>query len=103
MILTNRETELRLVNLDPRRLEFVQQRERLAEAIAPARMPQFHGDRVLVKRAQQSGHVTARCGRLLEARWKLREYGAQLFSRRQRLDAASELVEIHRVRIGQHP
>ena len=72
-------------------------------------MAELDGHRVVAKGAQQPFQVLARRRRILEARGKLREHGAELAARGQRIDPAAELVEIrgvgkreraHRVSIG---
>src|SRR5262252_6179137 len=92
IVLADREAELRLVDLYPRRSERVQERQRLAERVAPALMPQLDGGPIAAERAQEIREIVARGLVVLEAGRKLREQRTELARRRQRIDAAAELV-----------
>src|SRR5581483_3262453 len=93
-VLPNRVLELRLVDLHPRRLELVQQRERVADRVAPALVTQLHGDRILAERTQQPRERLARRGRVFERRRELREQRAEFAGVRERRDAAPKFVEV---------
>src|SRR5438552_7461320 len=97
IVLSDREAELRLVNLYPCGAELVQQRQRLAYAVAPSAVPQLDGDAMSGESPQQLRQVIARRGCVFEARRKLREECAQFSARRERLHAAPELVEVRLV------
>src|SRR5437773_12560889 len=94
IVLSDREAELRLVNLYPCGAELVQQRQRLAYAVAPTAVPQLDGDATSGESPQQLRQVIARRGCVLEARRTRREERAAFPAPRERLHAALDLVEV---------
>src|SRR5438876_4390399 len=102
IVLSDREAELRLVNLYPCGAELVQQRQRLADAVAPTAVPQLDGDAMSGESPQQVRQVIARRGCVFEARRKLREERAEFSAPRERLHAAPELVEVRLVGPREH-
>src|SRR5436853_2165432 len=93
LVLRDRQPELRLVDLHERGAVGLEQRQRPAERVAPALVPQFDGELVAAKRLEQPVQVVERRRVALEARRKLREEGAELAGGRKRVDAALELVD----------
>src|SRR5207247_3577414 len=93
VVLPDGEAELRLVDLDPRRAEGVQERERVADSVAPASVTELDGYRIAAECAEQSGQVIARRRDVLEARRKLSEERDEPAARGQGLAAAAETVE----------
>jgi hypothetical protein len=94
IVLPDGKSELRLVDLHPRGVESVQETQRVAEAVAPAPVPQFDRDGIAGEAAEQVRQVGLRLGCVLEAGRKLREQRAELACRCQRIDAAPKLVEV---------
>src|SRR4029453_12338493 len=93
-VLPNRESKLRLVDLHPGCAEPIEQRQRVADAIAPALVTQFDRRGIVAKGAQQAGEGVTRLRVVFEAGRKLREKGAQSAGGGERLDAGAELVDV---------
>src|SRR5207237_2395804 len=94
IVLPNRKAKLRLVDLDPRGAERIQQRQRLANGVAPAAVAQLHGDRVIGEAAQQPREVVACLGRILETWRELREQRAHFPCGRKWIDAGPKVVDV---------
>src|SRR5262249_59051677 len=101
VVLSDREPELRLVDLHPGGVERVQQRQRVRDLIAPAAVPQLDGDGESGERAQQPYQILARARIVLEAGRKLRQQRTESPRRGERIDAALELVEVRLVHLRQ--
>ena len=72
----------------------VQQFDRLADVVAPTRVPELHRDGVLAEDLQQPSEVRAGLRRVLEARRKLREQRTKLAGGCQRLEPGFELIDV---------
>src|SRR5688572_13392761 len=101
VVLADRESKLRLVDLHPRSPEFIEQRQRAGNRIAPALVPQLHGHRIPAERAKELAEIIARLGRVLEARWKLSQERADSARGRKRVDARPKLVQVALRHLGE--
>ena len=61
-------------------------------------MTQFHRDLISGQRGEKAREVIARGRRFFEARRELRQQGAELARARQRIDPATEFVEVRLIR-----
>src|SRR5207237_7853419 len=100
IVLPDRKAEFGLVDLHPRGAERVEQRQRLANRVAPAAVTQFDREWIVGEGAQQLRQVIARLRRALEAWRELREQRAQFAARGERFDAAAEVVDVRRRHLG---